>query len=203
MAAEFSRFFVLLATLSMLGTKMAALPDRFDHPEAAEKESDLARLSQRHVIKKCTPMENITLCTGHCPTDACFDLAVPGTCLRLFRVAEAYQIAKAMCEEAAGHLYTMNTLQKRRILLSFMEREGLAADTQLWLDGDDEDEEGRWVLTGGAVLPLTSPLWSPGQPAGQRSQNCLATYGALLNDMPCAASRQYICELSISPRYTC
>jgi cysteine-rich repeat protein len=135
---------------------------------------------------------------GDWRTEACdrprpFVCERPGWTLRL-KDDHAYRVfhdpltwagARAACEARGAHLVTVEDPDEQAILAA-------QGNAVFWIGATDQKEEGRyrWV-TGGLVAV---PGFSPGEPNGGTSQDCLVMAADGWRDRRCTDQQPYMCE---------
>ncbi len=70
-----------------------------------------------------------------------------------------------------------------------------SGSTSFWIGLSDGMKEGRFEFAlDRTVLDAASPLWAPGEPNGNRVENCVQLVNGKLNDLNCERTLQYVCE---------
>jgi hypothetical protein len=130
------------------------------------------------------------------------DLAVPtgdGGCFVLHTSLRSYSEAAARCINPYGGFIAVITSAQEQAALKLL---GVHGIDDVWLGGDDRQDEGIFVWQGGE--PVTLDFWAPGEPnngnanqMGEGQEDCMAAQldlQASWDDRPCFASYAYVCE---------
>ncbi|XP_073685359.1 uncharacterized protein [Garra rufa] len=97
--------------------------------------------------------------------------------------------SRRYCTERGADLIIINNRQEQ----NFVEK--MACRDQVWIGLTDSDVEGAWKWVDGTNM--TSGFWRPGEPNGQRRENCVVSFLSLWYDYPCNNVFKWICEKKI------
>ena len=109
---------------------------------------------------------------------------------RFYNTSMTYPEAKAFCEEQGGHVVTITSAEENEFVLS------LFSDTYIWLGGNDEAEEGKFVWDTGEYFFYTN--WDDGEPnnkgATGNQDNMLMYSWGNWDDIEGSVSYPFVCE---------
>eukprot|EP00964_Phaeocystis_antarctica_P042309 scaffold24242_cov66-Phaeocystis_antarctica.AAC.5 len=108
--------------------------------------------------------------------------------------ALSWHDADAACQAAGLQLASVHSAAQNALLVA------AAAGNRVWIGGTDAASEGTWVWSP-SNTPLSYTNWATGQPAGQRSENCVKVYSAD-NDGP-GQWHDYPCDGPYPGFYVC
>ncbi|XP_066266733.1 perlucin-like protein [Branchiostoma lanceolatum] len=118
-----------------------------------------------------------------------------GTCYRFSTDQKPYNESQHTCNEEGGRLATVKTNETHNFLTNHV-RATTKAHT--WIGLSDVETEGVWIWEDGTVL-VGDGIWGTNEPNGGTRENCVHFYHGVYNyrwnDVPCARSYFYICEI--------
>lgn len=99
--------------------------------------------------------------------------------------------SRSFCNSRQADLVIINSVDEQNFLNQIMEKIGL----QFWIGLSDAQTEGVWKWVDGTAL--TTSFWRETQPDDyRRNEDCVELYFGW-NDLPCAESHRWICEIHI------
>jgi hypothetical protein len=107
--------------------------------------------------------------------------------------ATSFRDSERWCAANGGHLAMIGSEEESRALKAAL-GSPVGMDQSVWI-GLVEPQEGRWMWSTGA--PLGDANWAPGEPNNYGgNENCGELYPSSgeWNDIPCDATRPYLCE---------
>jgi len=103
--------------------------------------------------------------------------------------------AKSLCQQDGAELASIRNSLEWQYVKGIMTSSGVTGN--VWLGGSDSTTEDTWVWTDGSSVTYTD--WSPGQPGGGTSYNCLGVnrgYNWQWFDFPCNWPTTYaVCKI--------
>merc|ERR1711860_49037 len=112
--------------------------------------------------------------------------------------------SKGFCEGHNAHLAYIEDAEENTFAKGLMQAQfqnDLDSDPHVWIGGDDEIEEGKWVWYK-IEQPVTFTDWGPGEPNSDQFneiEDCLvywADYGWKWADLDCHEENFFLCEKS-------
>ncbi|XP_033759022.1 C-type lectin domain family 4 member D-like [Pecten maximus] len=100
--------------------------------------------------------------------------------------------AESDCAADGGRLVVLDTVAKHTYITGLPE---VLYDNYYHLGATDVAVEDTFVWSTGSVVSRQSFLWHGTQPDNRGSQNCLAIYKWLYDDVGCSSDMNFICEL--------
>jgi hypothetical protein len=128
-----------------------------------------------------------------------------------YEAAHNYKEAQDICKIEGARLANPFGSYNWSALGGYIERSRNGAlGNWVKFDGSDVAEEGIWIMTDGTVhnvadkdLPNSGQFWAPGEPAGNRTENCLAFFSINngVGDLSCDSDTykegdMFLCELA-------
>ncbi|XP_072171999.1 lactose-binding lectin l-2-like [Diadema setosum] len=111
--------------------------------------------------------------------------------------AVTWTAARDSCVQLGGYLAAIQTPEEMTSVREYLT--SASVNHFVWTGLNDRDSEGTftWIGFSGA-LPLSSSLWSPGEPNDSYNrEDCVVTDGNNFYDASCDRSFSYLCELNL------
>ncbi|XP_041351898.1 lithostathine-1-like [Gigantopelta aegis] len=115
-------------------------------------------------------------------------------CYRLGLDKKNHDDAMAACQNDGGFLIRIDSQKKHDYFAELYQENVMSTSSQLWIDGDDSDDEDEWRFTDGTLMTYTH--WASSEP--DHNGDCVRI--RLRNqkvewwDDNCDRIHEYICE---------
>ncbi len=118
-------------------------------------------------------------------------------------VADKGHMAELIKEFQGGDL-SRGQFGRMSVLLGRGLNQQIQIESRFWAGWNDERAEGNYTEpVGGKVLPAESSLWFPGEPNGDRMENCAVVWAerAAWNDIMCERPTPGFCFIHTRPSF--
>ena len=122
-----------------------------------------------------------------------------GSCFYWSKKYLKWTEAEEFCSEKGGHLVSVISNATNEYILRKIEsmprdiKAMLQIQRQIWIGGNDKEEEGEWVWTDSSPWKFTN--WGPNQPNNYSGQDCLIYFVNFgWNDFYCNKKQRFICR---------
>ena len=137
---------------------------------------------------------SLNRCFQGCPPD--WDLFKERCYLWVDNQTKTWFDAEDFCQTQGGHLVSIETKEVNEYLLRQV------GVLEVWIGATDWNKEGTWEWSDSSPFIFTD--WAPGQPTGQRIENCAQLYNTDQyqqgwNDLHCGSLLNFVCSTSICP----